>query len=65
MKIDNARRQKKFRQKKADLLKTMASESEAAAGKLKSVTRDGPGRPPIEDSFPQLHEQLSKLRAPL
>jgi len=60
-KIDNARRQKKFKQKKADLLKTMASESEAAAEKLKSVTRDGPGRPPIEDSFPQLHETIVKI----
>ena len=64
-KIDNARRQKKFRQKKADLLKTMASESEAAAEKLKSVTRDGPGRPPIEDSFPQLHETIVKIASSL
>ena len=64
-KIDNARRQKKFRQKKADLLKTVASESEAAAEKLKSVTRHGPGRPPIEDSFPQLHETIVKIASSL
>ena len=64
-KIDDARRQKKFREKKADLLKTMASESEAAAEKLKSVARDGPGRPPIEDSFPQLHETIVKIASSL
>ena len=39
----------------------MVSESEAASEKLKSVTRDGPGRPPIEDSFPQLHETVVKI----
>ena len=64
-KIDNAKRQKKFRQNKADLLKTMVSESEAAAEKLKSVTRDGPGRPSIKDSFPQLHETIVKIASSL
>ena len=64
-KIDNARRQEKFQQKKADLLKTMASESGAAAEKLKSITRDGPGRPPIEDSFPQLHKTIAKIASSL
>ena len=43
----------------------MANESKAAAEKLKSVTRDGPGRPPIEDSFPQLHETIVKIASSL
>ena len=43
----------------------MASESEAAAERLKSVTRDGLGRQPIEDSFPQLHETIVKIASSL
>ena len=43
----------------------MASESETTAEKLKSVTQDGPGRPPIEDSFPQLHETIVKIASSL
>ena len=43
----------------------MASESEAAAEKLKSLTRDGPGRPPIKHSFPQLHETIVKIASSL
>ena len=39
--------------------------SEAAAEKLKSVTRDGLGRPPIEDSIPQLHETIVKISSSL
>ena len=43
----------------------MANESEAAAEKLKSVTRDGPSRLPIEDSFPERHETIVKVASSL
>ena len=37
----------------------------ANAEKLKSVTRDGPGRPPLEESYPHLHEAIVRIASSL
>ena len=57
-KIDDASRSRKHRQCKSNLICTLAAESEANATKLKSVMREGPGRPPLEDSYVDLHRAI-------
>ena len=39
----------------------LATESEQNAKKLKKVTRDQLGRPPVEDTYPDLHEVIVAL----
>ena len=64
-KINETRRSKEFRERKAELVSTLASESVANAEKLRSVTRDGPGRSPVEDSYHHLHEAIIRIASSL
>ena len=58
---NDAERSKKFRKRKSELVKNLAAESEANAIKLKGLTNEGPGRPPLEDSYPLLHEAVVRI----
>ena len=58
--INDAVRQRKQRMEKEVRMK-LAAESEVNAKELKKFTRDQPGRPPVEDTHPDLHEAIVAL----
>ena len=64
-KINDAKRSREFRKRKSELVRSLASESEANTEKLRSLTRERPGRPPLEDSYPQLHDTIVKIASSL
>ena len=59
--IGNARRQREQRKRRSEVLRNIAAESEENAAKLKSFTREKPGRPPVEDTYPDLHNVIVQI----
>ena len=59
--INDAVRQRKRRMEEKEARMKLAAESEENAKKLKKFTRDQPGRPPFEDTYPDLHEAIVAL----
>ena len=59
--INDAVRQRKQRMEKKEFRMKLAAESEQNAKKLKKFTRDQLGRPPVEDTYPDLHEVIVAL----
>ena len=43
------------------MLRNIAAESEENAAKLKSFTREKPSRPPVEDTYPDLHNVIVQI----
>ena len=61
VKIDDAKRARESRKRKADVLKTLAAESASNAEKLSPFTQEKGGRPPMEDTYPDLHKVIVAL----
>ena len=61
VKIDDAKRARESRKRKADVLKTVAAESASNAEKLSPFTHEKGGRPPMEDTYPDLHKVIVAL----
>ena len=59
--INDAVRQREQRMEEKEVRMKLAAESEENAKRLKKFTRDQPGRPPVEDTYPDLHEVLVAL----
>ena len=59
--INDAVRQRKRMVEEKEVQMKLAAESEKNAKKLKKFTRDQPGRPPVEDTYPDLHEAIVAL----
>ena len=57
--INDTIRQHKRRIEEKEVRIKLAAESEEKAMKLKKFTRDQPGWPPVEDTYPDLHEAIS------
>lgn len=59
--INDSIRQRKRRAEKSTLLKEMVPQNEEAKRKLKKFTHDSPGRPSLEEAFPNLREAIIEL----
>ena len=59
--INDAVWQRKRRMEEKEVRMKLAPESEENAKKLKKFTRDQPGRPPVEDRYPDFHEAIVAL----
>ena len=62
-KVSDAKRQRAQRKRKSELMISLAAENEANAAKLMPFMRDRPGRPPLEDSYPELHRAIIAIAA--
>ena len=60
----DAERQKKRRAAKRNLDIELSKESENAAQKLKNYTRPSPGRPPVEERYENLHQEIMEIAQP-
>ena len=59
--INDVVQQRKWRMEEKEVRMKLAAESEENAKKLKKFTRDQPGRPPVEYTYPDLHEAIVAL----
>ena len=59
--IGNARRQREQHKRRSEVLRNIAAESEENAAKLKSFTHEKPGRPSVEDTYPDLHNVIVQI----
>ena len=59
--INDAVRQRKRRMEEKVVRMKLAAESEKNAKKLKKFIHDQPGQPPVEDTYPDLHEAIVAL----
>lgn len=59
--ISDANRQRKRRLEEKDIRMRLAAESEENSKKLKKFTHEKAGRPPVEDTYPDLHAAIVAL----
>ena len=59
--VNDSIRQRKRRAERSTLLKEMVPQNEEAKRKLKKFTHDSPGRPSLEEAFPNLREAIIEL----
>ena len=53
--ISDAQRQRKRHAEKKKVISEVSNQSTSNASKLRKFTHAPPGRPPLEDAYPQLH----------
>ena len=59
--ISDAQRQRKRRAEKKKIISELSNQSTSNASKLKKFTHTSPGRPPLEDTYPDLHQAIVAL----
>ena len=60
-KIGNGRRQRKHHKRRSEILQSVAAESEGNAAKLGPFITEKSSRPPLEDTYPDLHQAIVPL----
>ena len=59
--ISDAQRQRKWRAEKKKITSELSNQSTSNASKLKNFTHTSSGRPPLEDTYPDLHQAIVAL----
>lgn len=59
--LNDAERQRKRRIKRKQLISDLSKDSHENANKLRRDNHQNPGRPPLHDSFPELHHAIVKI----
>ena len=59
--VSDAQRQRKRRAEKKKIIAELPNQSTSNASKLKKFTHTSSGRPPLEDTYPDLHQAIVAL----